>query len=140
MNLDHLSDNELIDYVIKHDSDPIRVRLATHMQRVSGAIINDLIDAGMDDTYCTFENTYQPGEYIRYLDNEVQYLNEKLIDCHKEIKDLQGRSIMDLISELKQEIKTIEWTKEEAIRDKKKAQENESVMKNKLDMWTILNR
>ena len=144
MNLEHLSDNELIDYIIKHDDDPIRVRLATHMQRVHGAVMDDLIDAGMDNTWCTFDSTYggsyHPGQYIKHLESEVSYLNEKLIDGNKEIKDLQARSVMDLIGELKQEIKTAEWHMEEAIRDKNKALEKESTMKSKLDMWAILNR
>ena len=140
MNLNHLTDNELIDYIIRYDDDPIRVRLATHMQRVAGAIIDDLVDAGMDDAWCTFENIYHPGQYITHLQSEVEYLNDQLHDANKEIKNLQARTIMDLIGELKQEIKTAEWMKDEANREKYKAQENEKIMKEKLNMWAILNR
>jgi hypothetical protein len=140
MDLKHLSDNELIDHIIKYDSDPIRVRLATHMQRVAGAIIDDLIDAGMDNTWCTFENTYHPGQYIRHLENEVQYLNHKLSDANKEIKNLQARTIMEVFAELKQEIKTAEFAKEMAIKDRQAAERKEEEMKHKLDMWAILNR
>lgn len=140
MDLNHLSDNELIDYVIKHDNDPIRVRLATHMQRVQGAIIDDLVDAGMDDTWCTFENTYSPGQYIRHLENEVEYLNDKLSDANKEIKNLQARTVMDVFAELKQEIKTAEYAKELAIKDRQAAERKAEDMKHKLDMWAILQR
>lgn len=145
MNLNHLTDNELIDHIIKYDEDPVRVRLATHMQRVSGAIIDDLVDAGMDEVWCTFESVvncsnYHPGQYVRHLENEVEYLNDKLSDANKEIKELQARTIMDLIGELKQEIKTAEWCTKEANRELQVARENEQKMKSKLDMWAILQR
>lgn len=145
MNLNHLTDNELIDYIIKHDDDPIRVRLATHMQRVSGAIIDDLLDAGMDDTWCNFNSVvnggeYHPGQYIRHLENEVEYLIDKLSDADKEIKNLQARTVMEVFAELKQEIKTAEYVKELAIKDRQAAERREQDMKHKLDMWAILNR
>lgn len=145
MNLNHLTDNELIDYVIKHDSDPIRVRLATHMQRVVGAIIDDLELAGMDDTYCEFrsvvtEGRYLPGQYISHLEGEIEYLNMQREQDAKEIQELKARTIMDLIAELKQDIKSAEWAKDEAYKERNQARENESRMKEKLDMWAILNR
>ncbi len=145
MELNHLSDNELIEYIIRYDTDPVRVRLATHMQRVSGAIIDDLINAGMDDTWCDFEsilncNRYHPGQYIRHLENEVNYLQDQLDQERKEIKNLQARTIMDLIGELKQEIKTAEWCTQEANRELQVARENERIMKSKLNMWAELNR
>jgi len=145
MNLNHLTDNELIDHIIKYDEDPVRVRIATHMQRVHGAIIDDLVRAGMDDVWCTFRSVvnggeYHSGDYIRHLENEVEYLNDKLSDANKEIKELQARTIMDLIGELKQEIKTAEWCTKEANRELQVARENEQKMKSKLDMWAILQR
>lgn len=145
MKLDHLSDNELIDYVIKHDNDPVRLRLATHMQRVAGAIIDDLERAGMDTTYCDFrsivnENKYFPGDYISHLENEIEYLNQQREQDAKEIHELQARTIMDLIAELKQDITTAEHIAKEAHKERRNAQAREEDMKNKLDMWTIMNR
>lgn len=140
MRLENLSDNELVDYVIKHDNDPIRVRLATHMQRVQGAIMDDLIDAGMDDVWCTFENSYHPGQYIRHLENEIEYLNDQATQNLKEIEELKARTVMDLIAELKQEIKTAEWSMKEAYRERNVAVEEREKMKHKLDMWAVLNR
>ena len=145
MNLNYLSDNELIDHVIKHDSDLVRVRLATHMQRVAGAIIDDLERAGMDPTYCNFrsivnENKYLPGDYISHLENEIEYLNQQREQDAKEIHELQARTIMDLIAELKQDITTAERNAERAHKERRDAQSREEDMKNKLDMWTIMNR
>lgn len=145
MNLNHLTDNELLDYIIKYDNDPIRVRLATHMQRVAGAIIDDLVDAGMDDTYCEFrsvvtEGKYLPGAYIRHLENEIEYLQLQIEQSTKEINELKARTVMDLIAELKQDIKTAEWSMREAYRELDKAREERNDMKHKMDMWAILNR
>lgn len=145
MNLNHLSDNELIDHIIKYDSDPIRVRLATHMQRVAGAIIDDLVYAGMDEVWCNFRSVvndgqYLPGEYIRHLENEIVYLSDQATQNLKEIEELKARTVMDLIAELKQEIKTAEWSMREAYRERNVAVEEREQMKHKLDMWAILNR
>ena len=145
MNLNHLTDNELIDYIIKHDTDPIRVRLATHMQRVAGAIIDDLERAGMDETFCEFrsvvtEGKYLPGQYISHLENEIEYLQLQIEQNTKEIEELKARTVMDLIAELKQEIKTAEWSMREAYRERNVAVEEREKMKHKLDMWAIMNR
>jgi len=144
MNLNHLTDNELIDHIIRYDEDPVRVRLATIMQRTKGAIIDDLVDAGMDDTWCTFRSEYggqyHPGQYIRHLEGEIEHLQFMSAQDQKEIKNLQARTVMDLIGELKQEIKSAEWCRDEAYRDREKARENEKIMKSKLDMWAILQR
>lgn len=145
MNLNHLTDDELIDYVIKHDDDSVRVKLATVMQRTKGSIIDSLVDAGMDETFCEFrsvvnEGMYHPGQYINHLENEVEYLQGQINNLYKELENLKARTIMDLIVELKQEIRTAEFVRDEAIRDRRYAEENEAKMKSKLDMWTILNR
>jgi hypothetical protein len=143
--LDNLSDNELVDYIIKHDDDPVRVRLATHMQRVAGAIIDDLVRAGMDETFCNFrsvvtETEFHPGRYISHLENEIQYLNEMAVQNLKEIAELQARTIGDLIAELKQEIKTADYREKEAVKRMTEAYAEHQDMKSKLDMWTILKR
>ena len=145
MKLNNLTDNELLDYVIKHDNDPIRVRIATYMQRLGGEIISDLESAGMDDTWCTFESVvncsqYHPGQYIRHLENEIEYLQDKNAGLRKELDNLKARTVMDLIVELKQEINTAEWSADQARKERDKAQENEKIMKSKLDMWAIMNR
>lgn len=145
MKLDNLTDNELIEYVIKHDNDPIRVRLATHMQRVAGAIINDLEYAGMDETFCTFRSVvtdteYLPGQYISHLENEIEYLNNQATQNLKEIEELQARTVAELIQELNQQITTEKINARMASEARYKAEEKAKVATEKLDMWAILNR
>lgn len=145
MNLNNLSDNELIDYVIKHDNDPIRVRLATHMQRIAGAIIDDLERAGMDETFCEFrsvvtEGKYPPGQYISHLENEIEYLNLQREQDAKEIQELQARTVAELIQELNQQITTEQYSARMAREAKYEAERKAKVATEKLDMWAVLNR
>ena len=141
--MNHLTDKELIDYTIKFSDDPDKVRLATVMERVTGAIIDDLVDAGMDETYCTFRSEfggeYHPGRYIMHLENEIQIAHDEMHDLRKELDELKARTVMDLIVELKQEIKTAEWLAQEARRERDKAEGERILMKDKLSMWAKLN-
>jgi hypothetical protein len=141
----NMTDNELIDYTIKFDNDPVRVRLATYMERHPGAILDDLERAGMDETWCTFrsvvtETSYLPGEYISHLENEVEYLQGKLDQALKEIEDMKPMKVSELIAELRQEITTEKYRTREAEKSRYAAEEKREEMKNKLDMWAILNR
>lgn len=138
-----LTDKELIDYTIKFSDDPEKVRLATVMERVTGEIINDLVDAGMDETFCTFRSEwggdYHPGRYIMLLEDEIRIRDEDIIQLRKELEEQKARTIVDLIEELKQEIKTAEWCAQEARRERDHAEADRQLMKSKLKMWTTLN-
>lgn len=140
-----MTDNELIDYTIKFDTDPIRVRLATYMDRHPGAILDDLERAGMDPAFCTFRdedtcNDYLPGQYITHLREEVRYLQEQLYDALDEIESLKPMKVSELIEQLRQEITTEKHMRESAERSRHNALEEREDMKKKLDMWTVLNR
>lgn len=141
--MNHLTDKELISYTIKFSDDPEKVRIATYMERVEGSIIDDLVDAGMDDTWCTFRSeyggSYHPGQYITFLESEITDRDYKIEQLHKELEDLKARTVLDLLVELKQEIKTAEWLAEEARREQAKAEGDRELMKSKLSMWTKLN-
>lgn len=130
--MDHLSDNELIDYVIKHDTDPVRVRLATYMERLPGAIMDGLVDAGMDDVWCTFENTWHPGDYIRHLESEIEFLNNELNETCQKLDALKTKTVLEMMTELGNTIMTLENKLTNAERDAIDA-------KSKLSMWAKLN-
>jgi predicted RNase H-like nuclease (RuvC/YqgF family) len=141
----NMTDNELIDYTIKFDNDPVRVRLATYMDRHPGAILDDLERAGMDETFCTFrsivtETEYLPGQYITHLEGEISYLQEQLDEAYKEIEELKPMKVSELIEHLRQEITTEKHLYQQANRSRYEAEQKCEEMKNKLDMWAILNR
>ena len=137
------TDKELVDYTIKFSNDPEKIRLATYMERVEGAIIDDLVDAGMDDTWCTFRSeyggSYHPGQYIRFLEDEVSHRDFQIEQLHKELEELKARTVLDLLVELKQEIKTAEWMAKEAQAETHRAKIERDIAKDKLSMWAKLN-
>lgn len=137
--MNHLTDNEFIDYVLKFSTDPEKIRLATVMDRMPGCILDSLEDAGMDPETCLFENTWDCGQYIRHLESEMDVYYEENQQLRKELEELKARTVMDLIAELKQEIKTIEWMAAEARRERDYAEADRKLMKDKLSMWTKLN-
>jgi hypothetical protein len=141
--MNHLTDKELIDYTIKFSDDAEKVRLATAMERITGAIIDDLVEAGMDDTFCTFQSEwggdYHPGRYITMLEDEIRIRDEDILQLREELEELKARTVLDLLVELKQQIKTAEWMAEEARREQRKAEGDHAIMKDKLSMWTKLN-
>jgi hypothetical protein len=141
----NMTDNELIDYTIKFDNDPVRVRLATYMDRYPGAILGDLERAGMDPVYCNFRdkdtcNDYLPGQYISHLENEIEYLNEQLKQALDEIEEMKTMKVSELIEQLRQEVLTEKYMRETAERSRYNAHQEKEEMKNKLDMWAVLNR
>lgn len=136
--MNHLTDKELIDYTLKFDTDPVRVRLASVMDNMPGAILDDLEDAGMDPVFCNFENTYLPGQYIRHLESELDIYHEENRQLREELEELKARTVMDLIAELKQEIKTADWMAAEARRERDQAIGDRDRYRDKLKVWTAL--
>jgi hypothetical protein len=141
--MNQLTDKELIDYTIKFSTDTEKVRLATVMERVQGAIIDDLVDAGMHETWCTFTSEwggeYHPGRYISLLEEEIKIRDDEMLQLRKELAEQKARTIMDLIAELKQEIHTADWKLKEAESSRMKAVKERDHAKDQLSMWSKLN-
>ncbi len=142
MMLTHLTDRELINHVIKFDDDPIRVRLATANERTSGAIWDDLVDVGMDETYCTFTSEWgsnmHVGRYIQHLREELTIRDDELHQLREELEEQKARTIADLINELNQRITTEQYLAKEARHEANKAKEEAAKAKEQLKMWNHL--
>lgn len=140
----HLTDREFIDYCLKFETDPKIVRLAKVMDNMPGIILDELEHAGMDPENCTFENTYSPGQYITHLENEIEYLNRELSDTLRELEDCKERyetmTVCELINTLKDKAMMANHQSAAHERQRDKAVAEREEMKNKLDMWAILNR
>jgi hypothetical protein len=138
-----LTDKELIDYTIKFSDDADKIRLATVMERVTGSIIDDLIDAGMDETWCTFRSEwggeYHPGQYIKLLEDEISHRDFQIKQLHDELEEQKARTIADLIAELNQQITTEKYLAQQAKDETRKAYKEAEVAKDKLSMWAKLN-
>jgi len=142
MNLDCLTDKELISYTIKFSDDPVKVRLATAVERVEGSIIDDLVDAGMDETFCTFRSEwggeYHPGQYIRLLEDEISDRDFQIKQLQDELEEQKARTIADLIAELTTEIRTQQHLVKEAKDETRKAYKEAEHAKEQLKMWNHL--
>lgn len=142
MNLTHLTDKELINHVIKFDDDPVRIRLATANERTAGAIWDDLVDVGMDETYCTFTSewgsTMHVGRYIQHLREELEIRDNELHQLRDELEEQKARTIADLINQLNQQITTEQYIAREARKERDRAIEDAKDAKEKLKMWNHL--
>ena len=136
----HLTDNEFIDYCLKFETDPKVVRLAKIMDNMPGQIINSLKDAGMDAETCTFENIYDAGEYIRHLEDEIDRLDRELSDTQEKLAERETLSVSELINELRDIAMDANRRTEIYVNERDIAVKQREEMKNKLDMWAILNR
>lgn len=141
MKLNHLTDDELVKHIINLDPDPVRVRLATYMERIKGSIMDDLLDAGMDETYCTFRTDWGqrlPGQYIKHLEEELEIAHNELHELRDELAEQKARTIADLIGELRQEITTQGYMRREAELSRDRLGDELKDTKEKLKMWNHL--
>jgi hypothetical protein len=113
------------------------------MERVTGSIIDDLVDAGMDETWCTFRSEwggeYHPGQYIKLLEDEISHRDFQIKQLHDELEEQKARTIADLIAELNQQITTEKYLAQQAKDETRKAYKEAEVAKDKLSMWAKLN-
>ena len=137
------TDKELIDYTIKFSTDPEKIRLATIMERTTGAIWDDLVDCGINETYCTFRSEWgsemHTGQYIRHLREELDIRDDQILELSKELEELKARTVADLIQELNQQITSEKYIAQQAREAKYAAERERDVAKDKLSMWRALN-
>lgn len=138
MNLNHLTDIELIKYILNHDEDPIRVRLAGIMDRMPGRIIDGLERAGMDPETCLHENLYESGEYIEHLNNEIEYLNRELEETQEKLAERETLTVAELISELNDIAHAADRRAAVAIERAREADQERENMRSKMKVWRAI--
>ena len=149
MNLNHLSDDELLDYLDRYSEDPIMKRIVDILLNKQQGIISDLVAAGMDPqdwTFCAdYYNRYYPGQYVTHLQNEISYVEDELKDYQNkyedakdEIKQLKARGIVEIMAELKDDIQRVESERDNARKERDRAITNEQLTRDKMKVWTAL--
>ncbi len=142
MQTTHLTDQELINHVIKFSNDPEKIRLATAMERIRGAIWDDLVDVGIDETYCTFTSEWgsqmHVGRYISHLREEIDIRDEELRQLRDEVNELKTRTIMDFIQEVNQELTTAKYLVEQANASRDEEYKARRKAERELEMWDVL--
>jgi hypothetical protein len=149
MNLNHLSNSELLVYLDKHSTDPLIVRLVNILMEKQYGLVSDLLAAGMNEQTWTFSpdsyNEFYPGQYISHLKNELDSIYDELEDCQfklsqaeLEIKDLNARTVGQLIAELHQEVRDANLRTDEAEKWRRKAQQEVETTRDKMKVWRAL--
>lgn len=133
------TDRELIDYTLKFDSDPVRVRLAKVMDEMPGFILQRLEDVGMDPETCTFENCYDPGDYITHLETQIEWLNNDMQELKEKLREYETMTVLEFMSDIRHKLQAEKRHNELLKQDIRKAVDEKDHMKSKLSMWTKLN-
>ncbi len=137
--MNHLTDKELIDYTLKFDEDPVRVRLAKVMDEMPGFILQRLEDVGMDPETCMFENCYDPGDWINHLENEIEFLNRENQELQEKLHRLETMTIIEFVADVNRKLESEKRHNILLQQDIRHANDEREHMKSKLSMWTKLN-
>ena len=150
MNYNAMSDTEFMHYLDLHSDDPLVRRLIGVLERTRGALIDDLVDAGMDAQDWTFGDGWSqssPGQYIQELrherdqaESDLQLAQHELEEVIRDRDELKTRTIMQFIEEVQQE-KRVSMDKVRMAQEQTKqiAQEN-AKLREQIDMWGAMNR
>jgi len=133
------TDRELIDYTLKFDSDPVRIRLAKIMDNMPGFILQRLEDVGMNPETCMFENCYDPGDYITHLETEIEWRDTDIRELQDKLRELEAMTVLEFMSDIRRKLESEKRHNELLKQDIRKAVEEKDHMKSKLSMWTKLN-
>lgn len=134
-----MTDGELIDYTLKFDTDPVRVRLAKIMDNMPGFILQRLEDVGMNPETCLFENCYDPGDYINHLENEVEWRDNEINKLQGKLEELEAMTVLEFMDNIRRKLEAEKRHNELLKQDIRKAVDEKDHMKSKLSMWTKLN-
>lgn len=150
MNYNTLDDTELLHYLDLYSDDSLIRRLIGVLARTRGALVNDLVDAGMDAQHWTFGdgwNRQGPGEYIQDLQRQIQTLEDDNDDLRKHKEELEeecdrlrSRSVLEFLQEVERERTNNQDLVREAMTTVKAYRDENTKLKEQIDMWGRLNR
>ncbi len=137
--MNHLTDGELIDYTLKYDTDPVRVRLARIMDNMPGFILKRLEDVGMNPETCMFENCYDPGDYITHLKTEIEWRDNDIQELQDKLHEFEQMTVLEFMENVKSKLLAEKRYNERLQRDIEEARKEREDMRSKLKMWSKLN-
>lgn len=149
MNYNAMSDTEFMHYLDIYNDDPVVRRLIGVLERTRGALVDDLVDAGMDARDWTFGDGWSkqsPGQYIHELrhqldqaESDLRLAQSELADLEDERDRLKARSIMQFVEEVQQEKRAATHKVLAAQEETKRIAQENAKLKEKIDMWGRLN-
>lgn len=147
INLNCLTDDELIRHLDNTSEDPVIRRLVDIFIKNDDMIFLQLVKAGMDsDGRFETDYEYKPvGEYIEHLRSELAYyqteaeeLEYKLEDEKEKSKQLSARSIAGVMAELNHTIKEVDQRAREHEKARQRAEEARDLAREQLTAWNHL--
>ena len=150
MNYNAMSDHELMHYLDLYSTDPLVRRLIGVLARTRGALIDDLVDAGMDAQDWTFGDGWSresPGQYIQELQRQIHGLEDDNDDLRKhkeELEDecarLKSRSVLEFLQEVEREKIENQSLVREAMKTVNAFKAENVKLREQIDMWGAMNR
>lgn len=134
-----MTNSELIDYTLKFDTDPVRVRLAKIMDEMPGFILQRLEDVGMNPETCMFENCYDPGDYIMHLETQIEWMNRDMQELQEKLQQLETMTVLEFMNVARKQIESEKRHNELLKSDINNAIAEREHMRSKLSMWAKLN-
>ena len=148
MNL-NLTYKEIIDHLDRYSTDPMVHRLLGMILEKEETIIEGLLEVGMDEDGRIEGNDgwYLPGPYINHLRTELDYYEgeareweEKYADMKDERDRLKARSVADLLSEMREQVRRAESARDEASRRAQNYKTENEELTEKINVWSILEK
>lgn len=150
MNYSAMNDHEVLHYLDIYSDDPLIRRLVNTLAKTRGALVDDLVDVGMDAQHWTFGDGWDkssPGQYIQELQHRLDQAESDLRLAQRELEDMQdecdrlrARTIMDFIEEVQQEKANSASRANEAWKEAARVREENAKLREQIDMWGSLNR
>lgn len=150
MNYNAMTDPELIHYLDLYATDPLVRRLARMLTDSRGALIDDLVAAGMDPDTWQFEGDHEPmypGAYIQHLRSDIDHLDSRLDATSRELDEayeestrLQTRTVMEFVEEVVQEKREAESRVRTARETVNEVQKENARLREQIDMWAKMNQ
>lgn len=150
MNYTAMSDTEFMHYLDIYSDDPVVRRLVDVLAKTRGALVDDLVDAGMDAQHWTFGDGWgqqSPGQYIEELRHDLRHAQDELEIVQRELSDMQDerdqlrtKNIMKFIEEVQREQANSASRANEAWKEANRVREENAKLREQIDMWGSLNR
>jgi hypothetical protein len=143
MNLNNLTDEELINYTILHSTNPTEIRLATFLSRKLTPLLEDLTRAGMQVNDGEYEfrsefDYYSPSRYIEHLQNELEYQIEERLKLQEELDRLSTRTLIQFLAGVDEKLNKLEAEARRARINEDNERSRRVEAEQKWEMWDVL--
>lgn len=143
MNLDSLSERELVNYLAMYSTDPAVHRLIGMIEYTREEytdLVDNLVEAGMDRDYLVFHGLTSPGSYIKELEFQVDELERDVERLNEDLEELKTKTVLEFLSEVKQELKIMRQRQSTDTNTIRSLEHELKATQEKLQVWNVMNK